>query len=237
MHLNAVTILHDRFPTRDHYPFNLDVMQQTETIPFTTPVTCLIGENGTGKSTLLRAIAIKCGIYIWGDTWSPRVTPNQYERRMPEAISVSWHDGSVPGSFFDPQNFKSYTKLIDEWAVADPATLSHYGGSSLVTKSHGQSLMAYFTNRYRKRGIYFLDEPETALSPKTQVSLLKLMTDMSKGGHAQFIVATHSPILMACPDATIWSFDESPVSHVAYEDTEHFRVYRDFMTNRERFVG
>ena len=141
MHLDAVNIHHDRFPTREHYPFSLDVMQQTDTIPFTSPVTCFTGENGTGKSTLLRAIAIKCGIYIWGDTWSPRVTPNPYEQRMPEAISVSWRDGSVPGSYFDPQNFRAYTKLIDEWAVADPTTLTHYGGSSLVVNGAALGLL------------------------------------------------------------------------------------------------
>ena len=100
---------------------------------------------------------------------------------------------------------------------------------TLMTQSHGQSLMSYFKARYRIRGIYFLDEPETALSPKSQVMLLDVFEEMSRAGHAQFIVATHSPILLACSGAKIFSFDSSPISTIEYEDTAHYQVYRDFL--------
>jgi len=94
--------------------------------------------------------------------------------------------------------------------------------------------MSFFKARYAIKGLYLLDEPETALSPKTQISLLDLLTKLSVDGHAQFLIATHSPILLACPGATIYSFDESPIASVRYEDTEHYRVYRAFMEDQNR---
>jgi len=129
--------------------------------------------------------------------------------------------------------FQDYVDLVDEWAVADPGFLNYFGGKSLATQSHGQSLMSYFTNRYKIRGLYFLDEPETALSPKTQIRLLKVLSDMSSAGHAQFIIATHSPILMSCPGAAIFSFDFSPLKKMEFRQTDHYRIYRDFMKNLE----
>jgi predicted ATPase len=125
---------------------------------------------------------------------------------------------------------------LDEWACSDPALLEYYGGKSLTALSHGQSLMSYFRNRYQIRGLYLVDEPETALSPKTQIQFVRLLKEMADQGHAQFIVATHSPILLACPGATIYSFDEIPVRQVAYEETEHYRLYKDFMNDRDRYL-
>ena len=105
-----------------------------------------------------------------------------------------------------------------------------------MAQSHGQSLMAYFKSRFKIIGIYFLDEPETALSPKSQVQLLNLLEDMGRSGHAQFIIASHSPILLACPGAEILSFDENPVKQIDYEDTNHFRIYKEFMADPKKFL-
>jgi len=102
----------------------------------------------------------------------------------------------------------------------------------LVTQSHGQSMMSYFRSRYRIRGIYFLDEPETALSPRSQLELLEIIGENGRAGHAQFIIATHSPILLACKGARIYSFDHVPVSVIEYEETEHYRVYKNFFLER-----
>ena len=96
--------------------------------------------------------------------------------------------------------------------------------------------MSYFRARFKIKGIYFIDEPETALSPKTQLDLLKLLKEMSQAGHAQFIIATHSPILLACPGAKIYCFDHAPVKQVDYEDTEQFRVYKDFIEDRNKYL-
>jgi predicted ATPase len=118
----------------------------------------------------------------------------------------------------------------------DPGLIDYLGGKSLMSQSHGQSLMAFFTSRFKIKGIYFLDEPETALSPKSQLELLNLLEDMTRSDHAQFIIASHSPILLACPGAEILSFDENPVKQIDYKDTEHFRIYKEFMTDHRKFL-
>jgi len=229
MHLKKIIIHPEKFPTREHYPFNLEIFHQTGEIVLNSPITIFVGENGTGKSTLLRAISKKCGIYIWEGVYRTRYVNNPYEKSLYKALKLEWENGIVPGSFFESQRFQNYAGLIDEWACSDAEVLKYYGGSSLVTKSHGQSLMSYFTNRYRIKGIYFLDEPETALSPKTQLELLKVLSEMAKSGHAQFIMSTHSPILLSCPGAEIYSFDSCPLEQIEYTDTDHYKIYRDFM--------
>ena len=105
-----------------------------------------------------------------------------------------------------------------------------------MTQSHGQSLMSYFKGRYKIKGLYLLDEPETALSPKSQLDLLELLQDMGRAGHAQFIIATHSPILLACPESKIYSFDRIPITVIDYEETEHYKIYKGFMENRNKFM-
>jgi len=104
-----------------------------------------------------------------------------------------------------------------------------------MSQSHGQSIMSFFRSRYRIRGIYLLDEPETALSPRSQLELVRILMDAGEEGHAQFIIATHSPILLACPDATLLNFNSAPVRSVDYEDTDYYRIYRDFMADREKY--
>ncbi len=233
MHLKGLTLFPERYPAHPGYPFSLPVLRETRRIDLRVPVTFFVGENGSGKSTVLQAIARKCGIHIWKNTGRMRYERNPYVERLHQYMEVSWADGIVPGSYFGSDTFRHFAESLDEWAVSDPAMLGYFGGRSLVSQSHGQSLMSFFRSRYRIRGLFLLDEPETALSPKTQLELLRLLAEESAGGHAQFIVATHSPILLACPGAEILSFDHVPVRAVAYEDTEHFQVYRDFMKDRE----
>ena len=236
MHIKRVDLHPEKFPTTEHYPFNLNIFHETKSILFDSPVTFFIGENGTGKSTLLEAITHKCGIYIWGRIKRKRLKVNLYEQRLYEAIDVEWTDGPVHGSFFASQVFRNFAQILDEWAAADPRSLEYFGGKSLLTQSHGQSLMSFFKARYKIKGIYFMDEPETALSPKSQLDLLAVLKDMSQAGHAQFIVATHSPILLACPGAKIYSFDYVPVKQVDYEETELFRIYKGFMEDRNKYL-
>lgn len=236
LHLRRVVLCPDRYPTRAYYPFNLDLLHKTRIIGFSSPVTFFVGENGTGKSTLLKAICRKCGIHMWRGEERVRFEANPYEEELYKAIDVEWTHGPVPGSLFASEIFQNFAQLLDEWAAATPQIFEYFGGKSLITQSHGQSLMSYFEARYRIRGIYFLDEPETALSPKSQLALLKVLRDMARVGHAQFVVATHSPILMACPGAVIYSFDHAPVREIAYEETEHYRVYRGFMKDRDQYL-
>lgn len=232
MHIHQVNLHPEKYPTRDYYPFNLPIFYETRWIKFDSPVTFFVGENGTGKSTLLEAITHACGIHIWREPEGLRYKRNPYEKALHFFVSVQWANEHVPGAYFSSETYRYFTYAVDEWAVSDESQLNYFGGSSLVTKSHGQSLMSYFNSRYQIRGLYLLDEPETALSPKSQIALLELLYEMGAGGHAQFIVATHSPILMACPGAQIYSFDSSPVQQVAYRETLHYQIYNDFMHNQ-----
>jgi predicted ATPase len=235
MHITRVSLCPERYPTLERYPFSLPTFQRTHAIAFSSPVTLFVGENGTGKSTLLRGIARRCGIHIWQETEGRRYDRSPYEDSFHEYITVEWVAGSVPGSYFGSEIFRDFARTLDEWAAADPGQLRYFGGKSLMTLSHGQSLMSFFRARYRIKGLYFLDEPETALSPKSQLALLHLLGEMSQAGHAQFIIATHSPILLACPDAQILSFDSIPICPIAYEQTEHYRLYKSFMEDPNRY--
>ena len=232
MHLKAVTLNPKRYPTTEHYPFNLALFQKKQRITLDSPVTFFVGENGSGKSTLLEAVTRKCGIYIWQGLQRPRFNASPYEKGLYRTIGIEWSDGKkVPGSYFGSQIFNNFAQILDEWLTMDPGLIEYFGGKSLMAQSHGQSLMTFFQSRLKIKGLYLLDEPETALSPKTQLSLLRLLHEISQTGAAQFIIATHSPILLACPDAQILSFDAIPVSRIAYHDTDHYRIYKEFMNN------
>ncbi|MBN1366511.1 MAG: AAA family ATPase [Dehalococcoidales bacterium] len=236
MHLNRITISSQEFPTRDFYPFNLSILQNTDSISFTRPVTFFVGENGTGKSTLLKAICRRCHIHIWEDTEHNRYQYNSYEDELYKYIEIDWVNGSVPGTFFASQIFQDFARFLDEWACASPGILPYFGGNSLLAQSHGQSLLAFFKARYKIKGLYFLDEPETALSPKSQIKLLQILKNNSKAGQAQFIISTHSPILLAFPEATIYSFDKTSVETISYKDTEMYHLYKDFINNPEEYL-
>jgi predicted ATPase len=231
-HVTSVTLHPEKYPTDRHYPFCLPIFSQTEQIRFERPVTFLVGENGSGKSTLLEALALAGGIHIWRRKEGVRYRVNPYEKQLCNYISLKWANGRVPGSYFGSEIFNDFRRIVDSWAASDPGQLDSVGGQSLITQSHGQSIMAYFRSRFKARGIYFLDEPETALSPRSQLELLDVLHENGKAGHAQFIIATHSPILLAFEDAMIYSFDHSPLSIIDYQETEHYRIYRRFLGER-----
>ncbi len=232
MHIATITLHPERFPDTTVYPFNLPAFQNTRSIDFKTNVTFFAGENGSGKSTLLKAVCRKCGIHIWSeDCWS-RAHYNPYEESLFEYLDIGWAAGRKPGAFFSAETYEHMTKMIDLWASTDPKLLDYFGGKSLLEQSHGESFISFFKSRYTIEGVYFLDEPETALSPKWQLEFLKFLEEMGRDGHAQFIIATHSPILLSCPNATILSFERSLINKITFEETEHFRVYRDFILDR-----
>ena len=237
MHLNRIEFQSEKYPTLDDYPFSLELFQKTRQIVFTSPVTFFVGENGTGKSTLLEAIARRSGFHIWGGLKRSRYQVNPYEEALYRYIRMEWANGMVPGSFFAADIFRNFAQNLDEWSATDPGTLKYFGGKSLMSQSHGQSLMAYFRTRYGIKGLYLLDEPETALSPRSQLELLELLQTVGCKGHAQFIVASHSPILLACPDARILDFNHLPLGDIDYEDTEYFKIYRDFLNNRKKYLS
>lgn len=235
MHLTKVRLNHDRYPTRQFYPFNIPVLGQTAELIFRKPVAFFVGENGSGKSTLLEAITRKCGVHIWHKPRRHVAHRNPYETRLADYISVTWANGQVPGSLFRAETFHEFADFLDDVALCDPGRLQYHGGRILNTLSHGEGILSYFGARYHIKGIYFVDEPEAALSPTSQVKFLQLLQRLEMGGHAQFIIATHSPILLAYPGAQIFGFDSPCVHEVAYEDTDHYRIYKQFFTDRTIF--
>ena len=234
--LNSLKIDSDSFPITDVYPFCLDVLRKTAGLRFEVTVTFFIGENGTGKSTLLRAMARACGIHIWRDEGRSSYHHNQYAEDLCRFLSLEWSNGKAPGSFFASEIFQYFSEYLDEWAKADPLVFKDFGGDSLLVCSHGQRHMQFFQSRYEKPGIYFLDEPENALSPKRQIELLGVLREFADRGKVQFFIATHSPILLAFPGAVILSFDSAPITRVEYEDTDYFRIYREFLNDRGPFI-
>ena len=226
--IRSVTLQQAEFPTEEHYPFTLPIIQDTQKIIFDSPITIFVGENGSGKSTFLEALVRASGVHIWSNPEGRRFQVNPFEKELHHYLKLEWSNGRVPGSFFGSEVFNDFTHILDEWAASDPGQLEYFGGKSLVTQSHGQSMMSYFQSRYQIKGVYFSDEPETALSPRSQLDLLDVITTNSCAGHAQFILATHSPILLSCEGAKIYSFDHVPVRVLTYEETGHYQLYKRF---------
>jgi predicted ATPase len=236
MHLKQILFHPEKHPVRHVYPFNLPVFQHATKLRLQSPVTFFVGENGSGKSTLIKALAHKCDITLWKGFQRTRFVVNPYEEALFRSMDIKWVDGCVSGSFFSSQMFQHFAQSLDEWASSDPGILDYFGGKSLLTQSHGESLLSFFEARYQIKGLYLLDEPETALSPKSQLALLKILRRNTRSGVAQFIIATHSPILMSCPEAWIYHFDTPPIRRIRYEETDHFKIYRDFMINRHKYL-
>jgi predicted ATPase len=236
MHLIKIGINSRDYPTGRCYPFDIGVLRKTAELTFTAPVTFFVGENGTGKSTLLDAITRKCGIHVWDKPRRHLAHNNPYETRLAEYITVTWANGSVPGSLFRAETFREFADFLDDVALCDPGRLKYHGGHILNTLSHGEAILSYFSGRYHIKGLYLLDEPEAALSPASQVRFLEILRQLETGGHAQFIMATHSPILLAYPGAQILSFDTAQIEEVGYEDTPHYRLYHQFFTDRSAFL-
>jgi predicted ATPase len=236
MHLLGVRIHSDRFPTRQFYPFNIPIVSEAQELIFRKPVVFFLGENGSGKSTLLDAIARKCGIHVWDKPRRHLAHNNPFETRLKDYVSTMWSNGGVPGSLFRAETFYEFADFLDDVALCDPGRLEYHGGHVLNTLSHGQGILAYFRGRFQLKGLYLLDEPESALSPASQIGFLNLLQRLEAKGHAQFIITTHSPILLACPGAQIFSFDSPRIQEVAYEDTTHYKIYKQFLADRSAFL-
>lgn len=210
----------------ESYPFSIPAVRELGNIDFHPNVTFFVGENGSGKSTVMEGIAVALGFGAEGGT-------KNVQFRTADSISPL-HDSlrlarGVPaprdGYFLRAESFFNVATYMDETGY-----LEGYGGQSLHTQSHGESFMAVLLNKLRGNGIYLLDEPEAALSPNRQLAALSAIHQLVED-HSQFIIATHSPILLSYPHAKIIQFDRSGVSEVAFEDTEHLAVTRDFLNN------
>jgi predicted ATPase len=236
MLIESISLVTDQYPADDLYPFNLNVFKESQKINLNRPVTFFIGENGTGKSTLLRAIALKCNIHIWENSERTQMKYNPYVNDLYKHIEISFCDGKLTGSFFGSEIFRHFAEQLDEWAKMDPGILDYFGGSSLTARSHGQGNMTFFENRFKRDGLYLLDEPESALSPKSQIELMKIIRRSTMNANSQFIIATHSPLLLALPEAVIFNFDITPIQRCNYKDTDYYNIYRKFFKDPSSFL-
>lgn len=231
VYLRTIKLLRENFPNTKEYPFHLPSLRKLEAIELDSSVTFFVGENGSGKSTLLEAVAYQCGFHTAGGSRNNFYEVHRSEASLGDYIRLSWLPKITNGFFLRAESFYQFASHIDQ---TGSESYKNYGGRSLHEQSHGESFFALFANRFNGRGIYLLDEPEAALSPKRQIAFLYLMRDLIEEG-AQFIIATHSPILLGYPGATILNFDESPAQEVKYRDTEHYQLTRRFLEKPDLF--
>jgi len=225
-----------RIADRAAYPFCLPFLQDAFELSFTSAITIIVGENGTGKSTLLEGIAALAGYDEAGG--GKGYMPVDHERAIERmggalaaALRASWLPKITQGWFFRAESFFSVARYLDEAAVtsgaAPPDFLSH---------SHGEGFLRFFEERCQRQGIYIFDEPESALSPARQIEFLKLMRRMDEAGHCQLVMATHSPVLMAYPGATLLRLTKHGLEKVAVQETDHFKALREFCADPDGFV-
>ena len=204
-------------------------------LDLTNRVTFFVGENGSGKSTLLEGIADLCGFNPAGGGRNNTYEVDASESALSDHLRLSWMPKVTNGFFLRAESFYHFASHIDELAN-NRLTHIGYGGKSLHEQSHGESFLSLFLNRFKGKAIYLLDEPEAALSPQRQLTFLRVMHDLVQEEDCQFIIATHSPIILGYPDATILSFDDGEITETEYEMTEHYQITKYFLDHREKFL-
>ena len=262
LHLRSISL---NTHTSDSFPFSLPILQTWPTpLEFTTPVTIFVGENGSGKSTVLEALACAADMITAGQEHASRDASLEPVRRLGDVLRLSWSKRTRRGFFLRAEDFISYVRENEQSRTEMEAEIrrvdeeykgrSDYAkglakmpfagqlhdmrkryGDGLEKRSHGQQFLDFFQNRFVRGGLYLLDEPEAPLSPMRQLALLTLLKEMV-AKDAQFIIATHAPILMAFPGATILSFDQIPIHPVGFDELEHVNITRDFLNNPESFL-
>lgn len=228
--IRSVKLMPDRIADVAKYPFNIPAVRAIEELELHPKATFFVGENGSGKSTLVEAIAMLAGFNAEGGSKNFKFSTRSSESSLHTAMRLVRGARREKGGFFlRAESFFNVATQVEDLGV------SGYGDTSLHEQSHGESFLALVKNRFWPEGLYVLDEPEAALSPARQLTLLARIHELIERGRSQFIIATHSPILLAYPGATIYLLSEDGIAPVAYEETEHFTLTRDFLLHRDRF--
>jgi len=241
--LKKVTLLRDRVQDWNEYPFCVPVIRSLEELALRGRVCFFTGENGTGKSTLLEAIAAHYGFGPEGGNRNLKADTTESNRStepLTRALRLSFDIRTGRGFFLRAESFFNTATLIDRLDAEpgfSPHIIDSYGGRSLHERSHGETFFTLLQTKFKSNGLFLLDEPEAALSPQRQLAFLVLMHDvLRRSKDAQFIISTHSPILLAFPKAQIVSFDQAKLTEIEYENTSPAGILHRFMSDREHFL-
>ena len=236
-YLLHLELLRDRVPSFDRFPYSLAAVRNLNQLPFHPKVTFLVGENGTGKSTLLEALALSIGLNPEGGSrnfnFATRASHSDLDRCLRVAKTISHARDSY---FLRAESFYNVATEIERLDEGSGEIMGGYGDRSLHEQSHGESFFALFRNRFRGPGLYLMDEPEAALSPKRQLEFLAILHDYCKQG-SQFVIATHSPLIMAYPQSRIYVLGEEGIRETPYQATEHYLVTRGFLAHPQRTLN
>ncbi|RKP57250.1 AAA family ATPase [Cohnella endophytica] len=238
--LRSIGIDRERIPSSDRYPFDLEAIRSLGKLDFHPKVTYIVGENGMGKSTLMEAIAVAWGFNPEGGTRNFSFSTQSTHSDLYEYIHLT-RGVRKPrdGFFFRAESYYNLASNIDQ-LNREPgygsSIIDSYGGKSLHEQSHGESFFATFVNRFGGQGLYILDEPEAALSPLRQMSMLARIHELVQR-NSQFIIATHSPILMAFPDSTMYEISSDGIGTTTLEETDHYLITKRFLNDKERMLA
>jgi predicted ATPase len=233
MYLRSVSLRREEVASFDVYPYNIPAIRALHTLELDPAVTFFVGENGSGKSTLVEAIAVAAGFNAEGGSKNFNFATRNTESELHQHIQlVRGMKRERDGYFMRAESLYNVATQIDDLCVGG------YGPRSLHAQSHGEAFLALALHRFRGTGLYLLDEPEAALSPQRQLSLLVIIDELVRRRASQVIIATHSPILMAYPRARIYRLGapSGAIETVGYEQTEHYQITRDFLTDRKAFL-
>jgi len=233
--LRSIELKRNEVKSFAEYPYALPIIKNLSSLAFHPKVTFIVGENGSGKSTILEAIASAYGFNPEGGTINFNFSSMDTHSDLYQHIKlVKGVRKPKDGFFLRAESFYNLATNIDELDREDPGLFSSYGGKSLHKQSHGESFFSVFMNRFRGNGLYILDEPEAALSPARQMTMISRIHDLVKE-NSQFIIATHSPIIMAYPEATIYEIKEN-IEVVRYEETQHYQIMKSFINNKNNML-
>lgn len=236
--LKEVRFNWSRVEEEGSYPFNIPALRNMQSISMDRNVVFLVGENGTGKSTFLEALAKACGFSTISGNRNHQLVDYRGDFSLADILTLSWLPKVEKGFFLRAESFFNFANYLDDLAEEyGGGVYSPYGGKSLLRQSHGESFLALFNNSFLRKGIYLLDEPEAALSPQRQLAFLRTIWELESAGNAQFIIATHSPILLAYPNSIIYSFAAEGIKQMTYQETEHYQLTRDFLNNPGLFLN